>query len=208
MPGLNDKCTICRRQGEKLFLKGERCFTAKCAIIKRKYAPGQHGPTGKSKLTDYGRELRDKQAAKRLYGLGEKQFANYVKKAMKKRENTNELLVRYLESRLDNVIYRLGFVGSRAAARQFVGHGFVYVNGEKVNIPSYQVRAKDIITANPVKTNKKILNEVRERIKSKDVPDWVHLDKDKLEAKIIEAPRLGEKEKTFNVQTVVEFYSR
>lgn len=208
MPALNDKCRICRRHGEKLFLKGERCFTAKCAAVKRKYAPGQHGPSRPPKLTDYGRELRDKQAAKRLYGLSEKQFGNYVKKAMKKRENTNELLVRYLESRLDNAVFRLGLCASRAAARQFVSHGFVYVNGEKVNIPSYQVRSKDIITVNPVKMNKKILNEVKERIKSKEVPDWAHFDKEKMEAKIIEAPRLGEKEKTFNVQAVVEFYSR
>ncbi len=189
-------------------MKGDRCFTAKCAIIKRKYPPGMHGQKRQPKLTDYGRELRDKQAAKRLYGLREKQFSNYVEKAMKKKENTNELLVRYLESRLDNVIYRLGFVTSRAAARQFVGHGFVFVNGKKVNIPSYQVRPKDIITVNPVKANKKILNEIKERVKSKEMPIWISFDKQKLEAKIIEAPHLAENEKSFNVQTVVEFYSR
>lgn len=208
MAKLDDKCKLCRRQGEKLFLKGDRCFTAKCAIVKRKYSPGQHGSDRPGKLTDYGRELRDKQAAKRLYGLSERQFSNYVKKAMKKRENTNELLVRYLESRLDNAIFRLGFVVSRAAARQFVGHGFVYVNGEKVNIPSYQVRPKDIITVNPVKVNKKILNDVKERIKSKEFPAWMHFDKEKMEVKVIDAPRFAADEKAFNVQSVVEFYSR
>ncbi len=208
MPGINDKCTLCRRNGEKLFLKGERCFTTKCAIIKRKYPPGAHGQSRQPKLTDYGRELKDKQAAKRLYGLREKQFSNYVIKAMKKQENTNELLVRYLESRLDNVIYRLGWVTSRAAARQFVGHGFIFINGKKVNIPSYQVRPKDIISANPTKVNKKIVNEIKERVKSKEVPAWIHFDKQTLEAKVIAAPRLAENEKAFNVQAVVEFYSR
>lgn len=208
MAELKDKCSLCRRQGDKLFLKGDRCFTTKCAIIKRKYPPGAHGQARQPKLTDYGRELRDKQAAKRLYGLREKQFSNYVEKAMKKKENTNELLVRYLESRLDNVIYRLGFVTSRAAARQFVGHGFIFINGKKVNIPSYQVRPKDIITVNPVKVNKKILNEIKERVKSKEMPIWISFDKQNLEAKIIEAPHLAENEKSFNVQTVVEFYSR
>ncbi len=189
-------------------MKGDRCFTTKCALVKRKYFPGQHGSARPPKLTDYGRQLRDKQSAKRLYGLSETQFANYVKKAMKKRENTNELLVRYLEARLDNTIYRLGLVTSRAAARQFVGHGFVYVNGKKVNIPSYQVRPKDIITLNPAKTNKKILNDIKERIKSKEVPAWMHFDKEKMEIKVIDAPRLEANEKAFNVQSVVEFYSR
>lgn len=208
MAKLDDKCKICRRQGEKLFLKGDRCFTTKCALVKRKYFPGQHGTDRPGKLTDYGRQLRDKQSAKRLYGLSERQFSNYVKKAMKKRENTNELLVRYLEARLDNAIYRLGLTTSRAAARQFVGHGFVYVNGKKVNIPSYQVRPKDIITVNPAKINKKILNDIKERIKSKEVPAWMHFDKEKMEIKVIEAPRLEANEKAFNVQSVVEFYSR
>src|SRR3989338_8152031 len=141
MPALKDKCNLCRREGEKLYLKGERCFTTKCAIIKRNYLPGVHGPSAqRQKVTDYGKQLRSKQAAKRLYGLNEKQFSNYVAKAMKKRENTTEMLVNFLESRLDNVIYRLGIVTSRAAARQFVGHYFVKVNDEKVNIPSYLVK--------------------------------------------------------------------
>lgn len=208
MAKLDEKCKICRRQGEKLFLKGDRCFTTKCAIVKRKYAPGQHGSDRPGKLTDYGRQLRDKQSAKRLYGLSERQFSNYVKKAMKKRENTNELLVRYLEARLDNVIFRLGIASSRVAARQFVGHGFVCVNGKKVDVPSYQVRPKDIITINPIKANKKILNDVKERIKSKEVPAWMHFDKEKMEIKVIDAPRFADNEKAFNVQSVVEFYSR
>lgn len=208
MAKLDDKCKICRRQGEKLFLKGDRCFTTKCALVKRKYFPGQHGSARPPKLTDYGKQLRDKQSAKRLYGLSERQFSNYVKKAMKKRENTNELLVRYLEARLDNTVYRLGLTTSRAAARQFVGHGFVHINGKKVNIPSYQVKPKDIITVNPIKMNKKILNDVKERIKSKEVPMWMHFDKEKLETKVIDAPRLEADEKAFNVQSVVEFYSR
>lgn len=209
MPAIKDKCTLCRREGEKLFLKGERCFSSKCAIVKRNYAPGAHGQSKKmSKLTDYGRQLRDKQAAKRLYGLREKQFRNYVLKSMKKRENTVEVLIRLLEGRLDNVVYRMGYCPSRSAARQLVGHGFINVNGKKVDVPSFQVRPKDIITLIPVKTNKKISNDIKERIKSKETPIWIHLDKEKLEAKILELPKLGEGEKAFNVQSVVEFYSR
>ncbi|MFA5133584.1 MAG: 30S ribosomal protein S4 [Patescibacteria group bacterium] len=208
MPGLNDKCTLCRREGEKLYLKGERCFTTKCAVVKRNYAPGVHGQTSKTKLTDYGKQLRDKQAAKRLYGLREKQFSNYVFKAMKKKENTKEVLVRLLESRLDNVIFRLGYAPSRAAARQLVGHGFIFVNGKKVDVASYQIRAKDIITINTVKANKKLVNELKERIKTKEVPTWIFLNKDKLEGKVIELPKLDEGEKTFSIQSVIEFYSR
>lgn len=208
MARLGEKCKLCRRQGEKLFLKGERCFTTKCALVKRNYAPGAHGQKRAAKLTDYGRQLKDKQAAKRLYGLSEKQFANYVKKAMKKRENTNELIVRYLESRLDNAIFRLGLASSRAAARQFVGHGFVCVNGKRVNIPSYAVRPKDVISISPFKVNKKMLNDIKERMKAKETPLWMHLDKQTLEAKVTESPKLAEREKTFNVQSVVEFYSR
>jgi len=208
MPGLKDKCTLCRREGEKLYLKGERCFTTKCAVAKRPYAPGVHGQTSRTKLTDYGKQLRDKQAAKRLYGLREKQFSNYVFKAMTKKENTKNVLIKYLESRFDNVIFRLGYAPSRAAARQLVGHGFFSVNGEKVNIPSYQVRPKDIITINPVKTNKKLVNDMKERIKTKETPIWIHLDKTKMEGKILELPKLDEGEKTFSIQSVIEFYSR
>ncbi|MBU1180219.1 30S ribosomal protein S4 [Patescibacteria group bacterium] len=208
MAKIAEKCKLCRREGEKLYLKGERCFTTKCANVKRNYAPGVHGPKSRVKLTDYGKQLRAKQAAKRLYGLSEKQFSNYVAKAIKKKENTAQMIINFLESRLDNVIYRLGFTPSRGAARQFVGHGYVYVNNKKLNIPSYHAEPGDVITINPTKINKKLLNEVKERIKGKDAPEWIHLDKDVLAAKIIGAPQTAEGESVFDVQSVIEFYSR
>jgi len=209
MPALKDKCHLCRREGEKLYLKGERCFTTKCAIIKRNFLPGVHGPSAqRQKITDYGKQLRSKQAAKRLYGLNERQFFNYIHAAMKKRENTTEMLINFLESRLDNVVYRLGLVTSRAAARQFVGHYFVKVNDKKVNIPSYSVKPGEIISINQVKINKKIINDIRERIKAKEVPAWLNFDKQKLEAKVISKPELAQGEKQIDLKSIIEFYSR
>lgn len=209
MARLNSKCKLCRREGEKLYLRGERCFGTKCALIKRNYKPGVHGQSAqRQKITDYGKQLRSKQSAKRLYGLSERQFANYVAKAMKKRENTAEMLINFLESRLDNVIYRLGLVASRAAARQFVGHNFVKINDRKVNIPSYIIKAGDIIAINQVKINKKLINEVRERVRSKEAPVWLHLDKQKLEAKVISKPELAQGEKQIDLKSIIEFYSR
>lgn len=208
MPQLNDKCTICRRHGKKLFLKGERCATTKCAIVKRNFPPGAHGEAGRRKITDFGRQLMEKQTAKRLYNLRERQFSNYVQKAMKKRENTANMVVQFLESRLDNVIYRLGWAMSRKAARQFVGHGFVYVNGKKVDIPSFGVRPKDVVALSPKKINKKIVEKLKEQIKGKEAPSWMHHNKESLEAKIIEYPKLEESEREFDVKSVVEFYSR
>jgi len=208
MAKLDEKCKLCRREREKLHLKGERCFTTKCAIVKRNYVPGVHGPGNRSKLTDYGKQLRKKQAAKRIYGLGEKQFSNYIEKAMKAKKNTEESIIQLLESRLDNVIYRLGLTASRSAARQFVGHGFIYINSKKLDIPSYQVKMGDIISISKTKVNKKIINEVKERIKSKEVPTWLSLDKEKVEAKVLGVPELAESERIFEVQSIIEFYSR
>ena len=205
----DSKCTKCRREGTKLHLKGERCFSTKCAIVKRNYKPGAHGQSKRPpKLTDYGKQLREKQAAKRLYGLRERQFSNYVKKAMNKKGNTADMLINFLESRLDNVIYRLGYTVSRGSAKQFVNHGFVYVNGKKVDIPSYQVSPGDIVTINPTKINKKLLTEVKERLKTKDYPKWLNLNKEKIEAKILEVPKLETAERGFDVKTIIEYYSR
>lgn len=208
MPDLNDKCKLCRRRGEKLFLKGERCFTTKCAIVKRNFPPGAHGPKGAGKITDYGKQLREKQTAKRFYGLREKQFVNYIKRAMKKRENTADMIIRFLESRLDNAVYRLGLAKSRAAARQMVSHGFITINGKKLDIPSYQVLPKDVISVNPTKVNKKLVEQIKERIKSAEAPAWMHFEKDKLEARVLEFPKLKESERGFDVKAVVEYYSR
>lgn len=209
MAKLVDQCKICRRESEKLYLKGERCFTTKCALIKRNYKPGVHGPTGGgTKLTDYGKQLRAKQAAKRIYGLSEKQFSNYVAKAIRKKENSSDMILTLLESRFDNVIYRLGLAVSRKLARQMVSHGFFHINNKKINIPSYQVKPGDIITISPTKVNKKILNEIKERIKNKEVPKWLNLEKSQLSAKVISLPQLEEGEKVFDIKSVVEFYSR
>jgi len=207
---IESKCAKCRREATKLFLKGDRCFSTKCALVKRNYTPGVHGPSTekRSKITDYGKQLREKQSAKRSYVLRERQFANYVAKAVKKRTNTGDYLIELLESRLDNVVYRLGYGVSRTSARQMVGHGFIYVNGKKVDVPSYQVTSGDIVTINPTKVNRKLINEVRERIKSKEVPNWLNLAKDKLEAKILSLPKLEAAERGFDVKTIIEYYSR
>lgn len=209
MAKLDKQCKLCRREGEKLYLKGERCFTSKCALVKRNYMPGFHGPNAmRRKLTDYGKQLRAKQAAKRLYSLSETQFSNYIKKAMTKKENTETMIVNFLESRMDNVLYRMGFAPSRRAARQMVSHEFVKVNDKKVNIPSYQVKPGDIITLSPIKLNKKTTVELKEKIKGKEIPEWINLNKEKLEAKIISLPQLKEGEKLFDIKSVIEFYSR
>jgi small subunit ribosomal protein S4 len=208
MPELNDKCKLCRRHNNKLFLKGERCNSTKCAFVKRAFAPGQHGPKGFKKLTDYGKQLLEKQAAKRLYGLREKQFSNYVAKAIKNKTNSGDMIVRLLESRLDNVIYRLGMAKSRAAARQIVSHGFVRINDKKLDIPSYQVQPKDMVSINPTKANKKLVEQIKEKIQTVETPTWLHLEKDKLQAKVLEFPKVKEADRGFDTKTVIEYYSR
>src|SRR5512142_663123 len=143
---LEAKCKQCRREGEKLYLKGDKCFTPKCPVTRRGYKPGQHGPTSRTRPTPFGIQLREKQKAKNTYGLMETQFRNYFEKATRKLGNTGSFLVQMLEMRLDNVIYRLGFAKSRSLARQLAGHGHIRVNGKKVTIPSYQTRPGDVIT--------------------------------------------------------------
>ena len=153
-------CRLCRREGQKLFLKGDRCYSSKCAIDRRGYAPGQHGQ-GRSKISDYGLQLREKQKAKRFYGLQETQFRNLFDKAARKTGITGENLLILLETRLDNVVFRLGFASSRKEARQLVNHGHFKVNGRKVNIPSYEVKAGDVITVKEKSTNSPKFKEVK-----------------------------------------------
>ena len=140
---LNSKCKKCRREGVKLFLKGERCLSPKCPILKRNYPPGVHGPKGRKRTTEYGTQLREKQKAKRIYGINERQFRNYYRKAISKKGDTGQILQQLLQMRFDNVIYLLRLARSRVQARQMVGHGLFLVNGKKVNIPSYQLKTKD-----------------------------------------------------------------
>ena len=159
------KCKFCRREGKKLFLKGEKCDGPKCTLDKRSFPPGVHGNNKRmSKLTNYGRQLLEKQKAKRTYGLREKQFRNYFEEAFKKVGNTGELLFRFLESRLDNTVYRIGFAPSRRAARQMVGHGNVVINGKKVNIPSYQVKVGDVIGISARATKSKANAELKNKL--------------------------------------------
>ena len=193
------KCKICRREGEKLYLKGTRCHTDKCAITKRNYAPGQHG-NSRYRLSDFGKQLREKQKAKRIYGILEKQFKRYVDKALKAKGISGEALMRNLETRLDNLVYRSGFAVSRAQARQFIRSGFFEVNGKVVTIPSIQLKVNDIVK--PVDFGKIHLRE------GFVLPDWLEANvKDKY-VKFVRLPTLDDSIENINVQLIIEYYSR
>lgn len=208
MATVDAKCKLCRRQGEKLFLRGERCNSAKCAIIRRNYPPGAHGQKRARRLTGYGIQLREKQKAKRLYGVMETQFRNYFEKSKKVKGDTSENLVKNLETRLDNVIYRLGFARSRAMARQMVSHGLFLINDKKVNIPSYSVVPNDIIKIKSNKESKKIFDNLKDRLKKHDTPSWLLMDASKLEGKVLSLPAGDELKQIFDPKLIVEFYSR
>lgn len=198
-------CKLCRREGQKLFLKGERCYSSKCAIERRNYAPGQHGQARK-KQSDYGNQLREKQKAKRFYGLQETQFRNLFDKAARKTGITGENLLILLETRLDNVVFRLGFASSRKEARQLVNHGHFKVNGRKVNIPSYEVKAGDVITVKEKSTNSPKFKEVKEMTIT--VPSWLTVDVEKLEGKILSVPTRAEIDTPVAEHLIVELYSK
>ncbi|OIN90313.1 30S ribosomal protein S4 [Candidatus Berkelbacteria bacterium CG_4_9_14_0_2_um_filter_42_30] len=193
-------CRKCRREGVKLFLKGEKCFSPKCPITRRPYAPGEHGPSLFTKLSEYGKQLREKQKVKKIYNLGETQLKNYYLKAGKKSGDTSENLVRFLEARLDSIIYRLGVAASRSMARQMVSHNNFLVNGKNVNIPSFIISDKDEIRA---KENKKI--KVDDKIK---LPSWLSFDQKKQIAKLKHLPTKDELELPFDINLVIEYYSR
>jgi small subunit ribosomal protein S4 len=200
-------CSQCRRAGQKLFLKGEKCLGPKCPMVKRNFVPGQHGPTARNKkLSGYGKQLREKQQAKKMYGLRERQFSNYVAEASRKTGDTSKYLVTYLESRLDNVIFRMGLSPSRPAARQLVSHGLVTVNGKKVDIPSYRVRASEEVGVKESAKSKKIFENITEKLSKVEAPSWMHVDTKKIAAKILNAPVLDNP--PFNPKAIIEFYSR
>ena len=198
-------CRLCRREGQKLFLKGDRCYSSKCAIDRRGYAPGQHGQ-GRSKISDYGLQLREKQKTKRFYGMQETQFRNLFDKAARKTGITGENLLILLETRLDNVVFRLGFASSRKEARQLVNHGHFKVNGRKVNIPSYEVKAGDVITVKEKSTNSPKFKEVKEMTIT--VPSWLTVDVEKLEGKILSVPTRAEIDTPVAEHLIVELYSK
>jgi small subunit ribosomal protein S4 len=199
------KCKQCRREGMKLFLKGERCLTEKCAIERRSYPPGEHG-RGRIKQSQYLLQLREKQKARRYYGLLEKQFRTYYDKAARRSGITGEELLRMLETRLDNVVYRLGFAVSRAQARQLVRHGHFQVNGRRVNIPSYQVKPNDVIT---IRTGSSAEQTVRDATDlTASVAPWLQADHDGLTGKILKWPDRGEIDTPVQESLIVELYSK
>ncbi len=202
------KCKVCRRSGDKLFLKGERCNTVKCAIVKRAYPPGHRGKNARVRLTEYGSQLREKQKVRKTYGILERQFVKYINEAVGVKGDTAEILLNILELRMDNIIYRAGLASSRSEARQLVNHDHFCVNGKKVNIPSYRAKVGDIITVQEKSKNKNYFKNALEIIKQKEPPFWISLNKEKLEIKIVAAPTLKEAALTADIKPVIEFYSR
>jgi len=198
-------CRLCRREGQKLFLKGERCYSSKCAIEKRNYAPGQHGQSRK-KMSDYGLQLREKQKAKRFYGMQEKQFRNLFEKAARRQGKTGENLLILLETRLDNAVYRLGFASSRKEARQLVVHGHFTVNGKKVTAPALELKAGDVIKVKEKSTNSPKFKEIKEM--SITVPSWMAVDVEKLEGKVVAVPTREEIDTPVAEHLIVELYSK
>lgn len=200
-------CRVCRREGEKLFLKGERCYTEKCSVTKRQYAPGQHGQQRK-KLSEYGIQLREKQKAKKFYGVLESQFRKYFEMAAKTKGITGENLLKILETRLDNIVYRLGFARSRAEARQLVRHGHFSVNGRKVNIPSYILKPNDMIQVREGSKDDEIFKEVLEATGSKVVPAWLSADQEKLRGTVVSIPAREDVDLNVQEHMIVELYSK
>lgn len=200
-------CKKCRREGTKLFLKGARCNTNKCAIDRRSYAPGQHGKN-RVKLSEYGLQLRAKQRAKTYYRVSESQFRKYYEEAFRREGVTSDILFEQLELRLDNVAYRMGIGNSRAEARQLVGYEMLEVNGKKVNIPSYIVKVGDVIKIRDAKRDNKTIVSVLEANKLKPVPTWLELDREKMEAKVLRKPVRDDVDLEVPENLIVELYSK
>jgi small subunit ribosomal protein S4 len=205
---IGPKCRLCRRENTKLMLKGDRCQSSKCAMIKRAYAPGVHGIKGTPRLTEYGIQLREKQKAKRYYGVLERQFRNYYDKAINKGGNSIDNFIELLECRFDNVIYNLGFAKSRSQARELVNHGHFAINGKKVNIPSYQVGVNEEITLRKKSETNTFFKDVIKEIPKAKVPEWLNMDAKTLTAKMIEKPSRDKVKHIFDPKLILEFYSR
>ena len=203
----DEQCRICRREGQKLFLKGCRCYSDKCSVTRRNYAPGQHGQK-KAKLSEYGTQLREKQKTRSYYGVGEKQFRKYFAMASNKKGITGENLLQILESRLDNVVYRLGYGVSRAEARQMVNHGQFEVNGKKVNIPSYLVKAGDVITVREIKQDNSTIKANMEANSVRPLPEWLEVDREKMSGKVIRLANREDIDLPVEEHLIVELYSK
>lgn len=205
------KCKICRRLGAKLFLKGEKCLSPKCPMIRKSYPPGIKGKRKTRAMTEYGKESREKQKLKNWYGLGERQFKKYVKEVLVSRgkvEDASIILIQKLEGRLDNVIFRLGFANSRAQTRQLVNHGHFLVNGKKVNIPSYQLKKGDKITSHPSFKKSKFFQDLQVKLKKHQPPSWLSLNPENLEAEVKNLPTSAEAAPPAEISTIFEYYSR
>jgi len=205
---LDAKCRQCRREGEKLFLKGEKCFTDKCAIERRSYAPGQHGQKSGTRLSDYGKQLREKQKTRRIYGVLERQFRKTYAEAARSKGVTGERLLQLLEARLDNVAYRMGFGASRSEARQVVRHNAILVNGKRVNIPSYEVSPGDVIEVAEKSKAQLRLKAAAEAAESRGIPEWMEVDTKALKGKFKNRPARTDLPSTVNESLIIELYSK
>ncbi len=200
-------CRLCRRENDKLYLKGDRCYSDKCAVVRHAYPPGEHGQ-GRQKFSEYGQQLREKQKARRIYGVMERQFRLYFKEADRRKGVTGEILLQILESRLDTVIYRMGLARSRAEARQLINHGHFQVNGRKVDIASYQTRVGDVVAVREHRKNKPVFKKIIEDREQQGVVDWLEVNHEKLEGKIIRLPQRDEIDVPLTEHFIVELYSR
>ncbi len=200
-------CRLCRREGQKLFLKGERCYSDKCSVGIRAYAPGQHGQ-GRKKSSEYGLQLRAKQKARRFYGVQEGQFYHYFELAERKQGITGENLLQILESRIDNVVYRAGYASSRAEARQLVGHGHYEVNGRRVDIASYLLKAGDVVAVCEKSKASDKFKSIVEANGARPVPEWMDIDRDNLSVKVVSLPERSQIDAPVEEQLIVEFYSK
>ena len=203
----DEQCRICRREGQKLFLKGARCYSDKCAVTRRNYAPGQHGQK-RAKLSEYGTQLREKQKTRSFYGVGEKQFRGYFEAASNKKGITGENLLQILESRLDNVVYRMGFGVSRPQARQLVTHGNIEVNGKKVDIASYQVKAGDVVAIREIRKDNPVVKENLENNAVRPIPEWLEVDREKMSDKVIRLANREDIDLPVEEHLIVELYSK
>jgi small subunit ribosomal protein S4 len=201
-------CRLCRREGTKLFLKGAKCFSDKCPIENRNFAPGQHGKDRKAKIVGYGLQLREKQKAKRIYFTNEGQFRNYYEKATRAKGVTGELLLQALERRLDNVVYRLGFATSRRQSRQLVRHGHIQVNGRKVDIPSFQVKAGDEVAVREASKKVPIIAASIEYASHQPAPNWLEVDRQNMKGRVTAIPKREDVNLPVNEQLIVELYSK
>jgi small subunit ribosomal protein S4 len=200
-------CRICRREGGKLFLKGDRCYTEKCAVERRKYPPGQHGQ-GFRKLSDYGIQLREKQKVRKMYGLLERQFRRYFYAAERKKGITGEMLLKLIESRLDTVVFRMGFAPNRRRARQLIGHGHIIVNGKEVNLPSCEIKGGDIVEVKEASRNMPEIVDSLSKSEHRGIPGWVEVESANFRGKVLHIPSRDEIQLPVQEQLIVELYSK